>query len=209
MEKLQQLASQAVPIMNANIDTDIITPMNRLTTRLAKPLAYYAFEPLRYIGGDGDSGNPDPDFPLNDPRYAGATIMLCGENFGCGSSRESAPAAIAELGIRCVIGSSFGDIFFNNCFQQGVLPVVLPLREVETLAAQAKEGGRFELDLEAQLIVSPDGRRIPFEVNALKKRSLLEGLDDISLTLQQDKEIAAFQERDRLARPWIYDVRRD
>lgn len=207
MEKLEQLAGPAIPIMNANVDTDIITPMIRLTARLDKPLAHYAFEPLRYMDGDGDSGSPDPDFPLNDPQYAGAAIMICGENFGCGSSRESAPAAIAALGVRCLIGSSFGDIFFNNCFQQGVLPVVLPLKDVEHLAEQARQGGRFELDLETQTITSPDGRRIPFEVNALKKRSLLEGLDDISLTLQQEEDISAFQKRDRLARPWIYDVR--
>lgn len=206
MEKLTHLESRAVPVMNANVDTDIITPMSRLTARLNKPLAHYAFEPLRYVGGNGDTGEANPDFPLNDSRFDGAAIMICGENFGCGSSRESAPAAIAALGIRCLIGSSFGDIFFNNCFQQGVLPIVQPLDLVEHLAALSREGSIFEVDLASQQIRLPDGTTRSFEVNALKKRSLLEGLDDISLTMQQNEVIARFQSEDRRRRPWIYDI---
>lgn len=208
MEKLTHISSRAVPIMNANVDTDIITPMNRLTGRNAHPLSHYAFEPLRYIGGNGDEGAPNPDFPLNDPQFAGARIIICGENFGCGSSRESAPAALAELGIRCVIGSSFGDIFFNNCFQQGVLPVVLPLDLVGQLAQEARQGGEFQVDLASRHITTPSGNTHDFEVNDLKRRSLMEGLDDISLTLERDADIAAFQARDRLARPWIYEIKR-
>lgn len=208
MDKLTRLESCALPIMNANVDTDIITPMNRLTTRLDKPLAHYAFEPLRYLGGNGDTGAPDPEFPLNDPKFEHATIMICGENFGCGSSRESAPAAIAALGIRCLIGSSFGDIFFNNCFQQGVLPVVQPRNVVERLATSALEGAKFEVDLASQRIALPGGESLAFDINSLKKQLLLEGLDDISLTLARNEDIAAFQARDRRRRPWVYDIQR-
>ena len=203
MEKLNRLVSRAVPIMRPNIDTDIITPMNRLTAADAgRSIGYYAFEPLRYAGGDGDTGIPDPAFPLNDPLYAEARIMICGENFGCGSSRESAPVAIAELGFRCLIGTSFGDIFFNNCFQQGILPIVLA--SVEPLVAACAAGGEFDLDLEAQVLTTPAGAALPFDVNPLKKEALLRGVDDLGLILSHRDEIDAFEARDRHARPWIY-----
>ena len=207
MGKLTRVAGPAVPILAANIDTDVITPMIRLTTRLERPLADYAFEALRYLDGNADSGEPDPSFPLNQERFHGAKIMLCGANFGCGSSRESAPAAIAGLGIRCLIGPSFGDIFFNNCFQQGILPVVLPSATVLVLARQAQSGGRFEVDLNDQTIVDARGATHAFQVTGLRKRSLMEGLDDIGLTLQLDDEIRRWQERDSAARPWIYEIR--
>jgi 3-isopropylmalate/(R)-2-methylmalate dehydratase small subunit len=207
MGKLTRVVGPAVPILAANIDTDVITPMIRLTTRLKRPLADYAFEALRYLDGNADSSEPDPSFPLNQERFHGAKIMLCGENFGCGSSRESAPAAIAGLGIRCLIGPSFGDIFFNNCFQQGILPVVLPSATVLALARQAESGGHFDIDLNDQTIIDPRGAIHAFEVTGLRKRSLMEGLDDIGLTLQRGDEIRRWQERDSAARPWIYETR--
>lgn len=165
--------------MKPNIDTDVITPMNRLTNLGdGHSLGHYAFEPLRYVDGDGDSGRPDPAFALNDPVYAGARIMICGENFGCGSSRESAPAAIAELGFRCLVGTGFGDIFFNNCFQQGILPIVLA--NVDELVTACTGGGEFSLDLEAQTLTTPSQHTLTFEVNALKKEGLLNGVDDLA-----------------------------
>ncbi len=206
MQPLVSLKSRAAAIMNANVDTDVITPMQRLTRLSDKPLSFYAFEPLRYEGGNADSGVPIPSFPLNDPNYAGARILFCGENFGCGSSRESAPAAISELGFRCLVGSSFGDIFFNNCFQQGILPVVLERTMVERLAMLSRDGGQFELDLPATTLTTPTGEHITFDVNALRKTSLIEGLDDIGLTLRLDGRISAWQDADRTARPWIWRV---
>ncbi len=208
MERLESIQSPAVPIMNANIDTDVITPMNRMTGASDKPMSYYAFESLRFIGGNGDSGETDPDFPLNQEKYRNARIMICGENFGCGSSRESAPAVIAELGFRCLIGSSFGDIFFNNSFQQGILPIVLGIDIVTTLKAVAETGAELVVDLLRQEITTPDGRTFTFRVNALRKKSLLEGLDDIGVTIQRDAAISNWQEQDRRLRPWIYPVER-
>lgn len=204
MEKLTILESRAVPIMNANIDTDIITPMQRLTGNSDKPLAHYAFEPLRYVGGDGDAGEARPDFPLNQSRFVDAEIMLCGENFGCGSSRESAPRAIADLGYRCLIGSSFGDIFFNNCFQQGILPIALDADLVDALAADAFADKVFRIDLQAQTITVSGRAPIAFVVNGLRKKSLLEGLDDIGVTLTMSQAIDDWQARDRERRPWVW-----
>lgn len=204
MEPLTIVESRAVPVMNANIDTDIITPMQRLTGNSDKPLAHYAFEPLRYVGGDGDTGEPDPDFALNQPQFAEARIMLCGENFGCGSSRESAPRAIADLGYRCLIGTSFGDIFFNNCFQQGILPIVLDAELIEALLADAREGKVFRVDLSGQTITVEGNDPLPFWVNGLRKKSLMEGLDDIGITLTMAAEIDEWQARDRERRPWVW-----
>lgn len=205
MRKLTQLTSTAVPIMNANVDTDIITPMNRITTRSDRPLSYYAFEPLRYIDGNGDSGQMNVEFPLNKGKYKGAEIMICGENFGCGSSSETAPAAIVELGFRVLIGSSFGDIFFNNCFQQGLLPIILSLDTTQRLATLATMARQFSIDLPAQSLTTPEGT-ISFAVNSLRKKSLIEGLDDIGLTLRQTDLIDKWQAEDRLKRPWVYNV---
>ncbi|HIG39271.1 MAG: 3-isopropylmalate dehydratase small subunit [bacterium] len=204
MQKLETILSTAVPIMNANIDTDVITPMNRMTSRSEKPLSYFAFEPLRYLDGDADAGELNPDFPLNQDKYRGARIMICGENFGCGSSRESAPAVIAGLGFRCIIGSSFGDIFFNNCFQQGILPIQLNLETVNRLKSIAETGAELCVDLQKQEIVMPDDDIFQFHINALRRKSLLEGLDDIGITMQQDNLISDWQDKDRKLRPWIY-----
>lgn len=204
MEKLERLQSPAAPIMNANIDTDVITPMQRMTQRSNKPLSYYAFEPLRFVGGNGDEGKVDERFALNQDKYRDARIMICGENFGCGSSRESAPAVIADMGFRCLIGTGFGDIFFNNCFQQGILPIVVDRETVATLAAVAATGAELVVDLSAQEITTPDGEVFAFSVNALRKRSLLEGLDDIELTMLLGDDISNWQQQDGVSRPWIY-----
>lgn len=204
MEKLERLQSPAAPIMNANIDTDVITPMQRMTQRSNKPLSYYAFEPLRFVGGNGDEGKVDDRFALNQDKYRDARIMICGENFGCGSSRESAPAVIADMGFRCLIGTGFGDIFFNNCFQQGILPIVVDRETLATLAAVAATGAELVVDLSAQEITTPDGEVFAFSVNALRKRSLLEGLDDIELTMLLGDDISNWQQQDGVSRPWIY-----
>lgn len=205
MEPFVKLVSRAAPFLLPNVDTDIITPMNRLMQQSDKPLAYYAFEHYRYLHGNADSAQPNPDFCLNQPEYHGAAIMITGENFGCGSSRESAPAAMFDMGIRCIIGASFGGIFFNNCFQRGLLPIQISAELVTELAEQTLEG-EFSIDLETQQIVSPRLQVISFDINPLRKLSLLKGLDDIDLTLQHEFEIAAFQARDRLDRPWIYEL---
>lgn len=200
MEPLRHLRSVAVPILIANVDTDVITPMRRIVGGSQHPLHHYAFEALRYHGGDGDSGAPDPAFPLNDPLYAGASIMLTGANFGCGSSRETAPAAIAALGFRVLIGPSFGDIFFNNCFQQGILPIVLDAAVVAGLV------GELSVDVDAQTLSAADGTVIGFEVNPLRKACLLEGTDLIGMSLRYGDMIGEWQERDRAVRPWVWET---
>jgi 3-isopropylmalate/(R)-2-methylmalate dehydratase small subunit len=203
MEPLQRIESIAAPLLRANVDTDVITPMHRIIARSRQPLAHYAFEALRYLDGDGDTGRPDPDFVLNDPAFAGARILLTGENFGCGSSRETAPAVLYSLGFRVIIGSSFGDIFANNCFQRGILVVGLDRETVEALAAEARQG-RFVVDLETRRIVSPQRLQVQFDVNPLRRELLLSGLDDIGMSLRLNREIAAFQTADRERRPWVY-----
>jgi 3-isopropylmalate/(R)-2-methylmalate dehydratase small subunit len=205
VQPLQRIESIAAPLLRANVDTDVITPMRRITSRSSQPLAHYAFEPLRYLGGDGDTGRPNPDFVLNDPAYAGARILLTGENFGCGSSRETAPAALYALGFRIIIGSSFGDIFANNCFQRGILVICLDGETVQALAAEARQG-RFVVDLESCRITSPQGLEVRFEVNPLRRELLLSGLDDIGMSLRLTREIAAFQVADRERRPWVYEL---
>ncbi len=211
MEKYTTLTSKAAPLMLANIDTDIITPMRRLVTHAGTTaLARYAFEPLRFVDGDGDRGEPNPDFIMNQPAFQDATILVTGENFGCGSSRETAVTALVDLGYRCIIGSSFGEIFHNNCYQNGILPIVLPREQVETLAAESLETAASEatvtVSLETCTITTPLGNTLSFEINALRREALLEGLDSIGVTLKREAEIAAFQARDRQARPWVYEV---
>lgn len=199
-EPLHTVRSIALPILIENVDTDVITPMRRITGGSPHPLHHYAFEALRYLGGDGDTGRPDPAFPLNDPAFAGASIMLTGQNFGCGSSRETAPMAIAALGFRVLIGSSFGDIFFNNCFQQGVLPITLDESTVAGL------GGELTVDLEAQTVTAADGTTIGFEVNPLRKACLLEGTDLIGMSLGHANRIGEWQDEDRARRPWVWET---
>jgi 3-isopropylmalate/(R)-2-methylmalate dehydratase small subunit len=205
-EPFRPVRSRAVPLLLPNIDTDVITPMRRITGVSGKRrLDYYAFESLRYLGGDGDLGEPDVGFPLNDPALAGAQIMLTGPNFGSGSSRETAPIAIAMLGFRVLIGPSFGDIFYANCFQQRLLPIVLPEDVVARLAAH---DGELLVDVEHQTITPAGGagELVPFEVNALRKTCLLEGLDLVGLALAHHDEIDRYQQQARHDRPWLYPV---
>lgn len=202
MRKFKTISSVAVPWLLPNIDTDIITPMKRILRNLDN-LAAFAFEPFRFIDGDGDKGELNPDFILNMPEYQNAQIMLVGENFGSGSSRETAPEAIAGMGIYCLIGISFGGIFFKNCFQQGILPIVLPKEVIEHMAEQTLTG-RFSVDLQACEITTPNGEVIPFKVESGKRNSLLEGLDDVGITLKDKARIQEFQQKDRTVRPWVY-----
>jgi 3-isopropylmalate/(R)-2-methylmalate dehydratase small subunit len=189
--------------MRPNIDTDIITPAGRLMDASPETMHQFTFEPLRFLPDGGEN----PDFVLNQPAYRGAVILVTGPNFGCGSSRETAVWGIKGLGIRCVIGESFGDIFFNNCFQNSVLPIRLPAEQVAELAAEAgaDQGNRqFTIDVAARTITTPSGRELPFELPDDRQEALLEGLDDIGQTMKHDGAIGEFQERDRQARPWIY-----
>jgi len=198
MEPWKTLSSVAAPLLIESIDTDVISPMKRMLEG-GDAIVKYAFEPLRYRA----DGSLNPDFVLNQAAYRDARILLAGPNFACGSSRETAVWAIAGLGLRCVIAPSFGDIFFKNCFQNGVLPIVLPLREVEALAAEASTG-ELRVDLERCELVTSSGRNLPFAVHPFRRRALLAGLDDIDATLERGSEISSFQTRDALVRPWVY-----
>ena len=203
MEQFTVLEGVAAPLMRENVDTDVIIPIKRLVTLANINLGDWAFEPLRYR----KDGSDNPDFVLNQPKYRGSRILLAGRNFGCGSSREGAVVAILGMGIRCVVAPSFGDIFFNNCFQNGVLPIVLPQEEVERLAEEARssiDGAAFAVDLVAQEIRTPGQRTVPFTVDPNRRQALLQGLDPIGTTLLREEEIASFQQRDRQARPWVY-----
>lgn len=202
MEKFTHLTSVAAPIMQANMDTDMIIPMDRYLLADRGDMHRYAFEVLRFL----PDGSENPDFILNAPAFEGAKIILAGPNFGCGSSRESAVWALYGLGIRCIISSSFGNIFYNNCFQNGLLPIILDESQIARLALQAEAGnlGPLEIDLEGQQITSPDGSKLDFEIEPQRKRQLVEGLDDIGVTLHDQETINNFRRTDEKIRPWIY-----
>ena len=202
MEKFGVLKSRAVVLPLANVDTDIIAPMKRLLRNMDE-MGKYAFEPIRFVNGDGDAAVPDDGFPLNRPENKDAKIMIVGNNFGCGSSREMAAQGIAEMGIRCLIGTSFGSIFHDNCFQYGILPVILDEAEVDALASKC-EKGEFTVDLIKNSITAPDDVVTAFSVNEYRREMLMQGLDQIGVTLQRKAVIDAFEERDREKRPWIY-----
>ncbi len=206
MDKFATLNSVAAPILRENIDTDVIIPISRLVGNSVRgTLGQWCFTPLRYK----PDGSENPEFVLNREPYRGAQILLTGVNFGCGSSREGAVWALYEMGIRCVIGSSFGDIFFNNCFQNGLLPVILDRETVESLAreVEASQGaGRISVDLAEMTVTAPSGKRHSFAVEPARREALLEGLDEIALTLKRASEIAAFQARDRQQRPWVHEI---
>src|ERR1700761_5064832 len=203
-----QLTAIAAPIMRTNIDTDVIIRIERLVGNgIRGTLAKWAFGSLRYL----PDGSENPEFILNREPYRAAEILVTGPNFGCGSSREGAVWALQEMGIRAVVGSGFGDIFFANCFQNGILPIVVDKQIVDQLAAdvEATQGaGKISIDLEAQTIVSPSGARHTFEIDPRRREGLLQGLDEVALTLQRDKDIRAFQAGDRAARPWIHFARK-
>ncbi|RYF65883.1 MAG: 3-isopropylmalate dehydratase small subunit [Comamonadaceae bacterium] len=190
----------AVPLMLANVDTDVIIRIERLTTLDKAQLGPYAMEALRFR----PDGSEDPDCILNQPRFKQAPVLLAGPNFGCGSSREGAVWALQGLGVRCVVAPGYGDIFFNNCFQNGVLAIVLPAAEVEALAAQCADGANVTVDLEACALTAPDGSVVPFDVDPLRREALLHGLDDIGLTLKDDALIREWQASDRTRRPWAW-----
>ncbi|WP_183300389.1 3-isopropylmalate dehydratase small subunit [Cupriavidus alkaliphilus] len=194
------LSGPAVPLMLDNVDTDTIIRIERLASVSRDLLGPYAMEALR-LRPDGS----EADCVLNLPAFRNAPILLAGRNFGCGSSREGAVWALAASGVRCVIAQSFGDIFHANCFQNGMLPIVLPPATMAVLADDAACGTPLTVDLQTCQITLPGGDRLPFTVNALKRTSLLEGLDDLSLTLRKRDAIAQWQARDRLARPWIWN----
>jgi 3-isopropylmalate/(R)-2-methylmalate dehydratase small subunit len=202
MEKCVRVTGPAAPLVKANIDTDVIVPAKRLVGHRREELGAFAFEALRYRPDRTDN----PDFVLNRPRYRDAKILLTGENFGCGSSRESAVWALAGFGFRCVIAPSFGDIFINNAFQNGMLLVHLPKEQVERLAAEVESSAApsMTVDLQGRTITTPSGAEIPFEIDEERRQALLEGRDEIGMTLARDADILSFQERDRAARPWVH-----
>jgi len=202
MQKFTTLRGVAAPLPMINVDTDMIIPKQFLKTIKRTGLGKNLFDELRYEM----DGREKPDFVLNQPAYRKAQILVTGENFGCGSSREHAPWALLDFGIRCVIAPSFADIFYNNCFKNGILPIKLPQSEVDKLMDDAKRGANaiVTIDLEKQEITGPDGGRIHFEVDPFRKHCLVNGLDDIGLTLEKAASIDSFEARDRMARPWMW-----
>ncbi len=201
MEKFETLQGIAAPMPLVNIDTDMIIPKVFLKSIQRTGFGKNLFDEMRY----NRDGTEIEDFVLNKPQYREASILVAGDNFGCGSSREHAPWAIADFGIKCVISTSFADIFFNNCFKNGILPIVLPQEQVDLLMKDAEKGAnaRMTVDLEAQEITSSDGDVIPFEVDPFKKHCLINGLDDIGLTMEKVDSIDAFEAKASAARPWV------
>ncbi|MDW3685165.1 3-isopropylmalate dehydratase small subunit [Cupriavidus sp. CV2] len=204
MQPFTVVTGAAVPLMRANVDTDVIIRIERLTALPREQLGPYALEALRYRA----DGSEDPGCVFNQPAFRGAPVLLAGANFGCGSSREGAVWALMGLGVRCVIAPSYGDIFYNNCFQNGVLPIQLPAETVQALAAQCASGAPVRVDLASATLTAPDGATIAFPVDPLRRQALLHGLDDIGLTLKDDALIRAWQQADLTRRPWAWSVRR-
>ena len=201
MDAFTTLTGVAAPLPLINIDTDMIIPKQFLKTIARTGLGKNLFDEMRYTEG----GAEIPGFVLNQPAYRKAEILVAGENFGCGSSREHAPWALLDFGIRCVIAPSFADIFYGNCFKNGILPITLPQEQVDVLMedAQRGENARIIVDLEAQTVTGSDGRQFRFDVDAFKKHCLLNGLDDIGLTLEKKTSIDAFESRAAALRPWV------
>src|SRR6202021_828013 len=202
-----KLNAIAAPIMRGNIDTDVIIRIERLVgNSIRGTLGKWAFGSLRYL----PDGSENPAFILNREPYRNAEVLITGPNFGCGSSREGAVWSLQEMGIRAIIGSGFGDIFFANCFQKGILPIIVDKGVVDGLAMEVEHSqgaGRVGIDLEEQTITSPTGKVHRFEIDPRRRAGLLKGLDEIALTLQRDAEIRAFQEIGRTERPWIHFAR--
>jgi len=201
MDKFTTLTGVAAPLPITNIDTDMIIPKQFLKTIKRTGLGKSLFFEMRY----DESGKPNPDFVLNQPAWQKAQILVAGDNFGCGSSREHAPWALLDFGIRCVISTSFADIFYNNCFKNGILPIKLPQEDVDKLMDDARRGANatITVDLEAQEIKGPDGGVIKFEIDPFRKHCLLNGLDNIGLTLEKTPAISRFEEKAKAARPWL------
>jgi 3-isopropylmalate/(R)-2-methylmalate dehydratase small subunit len=201
MEKFTKLTGVAAPLPMRNIDTDMIIPKQFLKTIKRTGLGKSLFFEMRY---DPATGKEMPDFVLNKPAYRKSVILVAGENFGCGSSREHAPWALLDFGFRCIIAPDFADIFYNNCFQNGILPIKLQQAEVDKLLDDANRGANATLtvDLEAQEIRGPDGGVIRFEIDPFRKHCLLNGLDAVGLTLEKEKAIKAYEDKAATARPW-------
>jgi 3-isopropylmalate/(R)-2-methylmalate dehydratase small subunit len=201
MEKFTSLTGVAAPLPMINVDTDKIIPKQFLKTIERKGLGKGLFDEMRYT----PDGKEVPGFVLNQPAYRKSAMLVSGENFGCGSSREHAPWALLDFGIRCVIAPSFADIFYNNCFKNGILPIVLPQETVDMLMEDAKNGSNavFTVDLDKQVISRPDGQTVAFDIEPFRKHCLLNGLDDIGLTLEKSSSIASFEEKRQLAQPWM------
>jgi 3-isopropylmalate/(R)-2-methylmalate dehydratase small subunit len=211
MQPFRQHEGLVAPLDRANVDTDAIIPKQFLKSINRAGFGPNLFDEWRYLDhgepGMDSAGRPlNPDFVLNQPRYRGASILLTRDNFGCGSSREHAPWALEDYGFRALIGTGFADIFFNNCFKNGILPIVLPAAEVDALFAQvqAQPGYRLSVDLEAQTVTRPDGKTLPFAVDAFRKYCLVNGFDDIGLTLRHADKIREFEARRRREQPWLF-----
>jgi 3-isopropylmalate/(R)-2-methylmalate dehydratase small subunit len=200
MDKFVKLTGVAAPYPVVNIDTDMIIPKDYLKTIKRTGLGKGLFAEARYL----DDGSLNPDFVLNKPAYQNAQILVAGDNFGCGSSREHAPWALLDFGIRCVISTSFADIFYNNCFKNGILPIKVTPEELEKLLDDASRGANAVLtvDLESQEITGPDGGKIAFEIDEFKRHCLLNGLDDIGLTLEKVSSIDTFEKKNAELHPW-------
>jgi len=212
MQPFTVLTGLVAPLDRANVDTDAIIPKQFLKSIKRSGFGPNLFDAWRYLdrgepGMDPAGRPPNPDFVLNEPRYRGAEILLARRNFGCGSSREHAPWALLDYGFRTVVAPSYGDIFYNNCFQNGLLPVALPPEEVEKLADEMRASpgnARITVDLENCEVVSPTGRVIPFKIDARRQHTLLNGLDDIAQTMSHREEILAWQAADKNSRPWVW-----
>jgi len=211
MKKFERLQGLVAPLDRANVDTDLIIPKQFLKSIKRTGFGPNLFDELRYLdegypGQDATSRPLNPDFVLNQPRYRNAQVLLARRNFGCGSSREHAPWALDDFGFRAVIAPSFADIFYNNSFKNGILLITLDEATVERLFEQTEktEGYRLDIDLEGQQVITPSGEAFPFEIDAFRKHCLLEGLDDIGLTLEQSGAIRNFESRHRQGRPWLF-----
>jgi 3-isopropylmalate/(R)-2-methylmalate dehydratase small subunit len=200
MEKFDTLTAMAAPLPIINVDTDMIIPKDYLKTIKRTGLGSGLFAEMRYA----EDGSDNPEFVLNKSAYSDAQILVAGDNFGCGSSREHAPWALLDFGIRCVISTSFADIFYNNCFKNGILPITVSQEELDQLMDDAERGANSTLsvDLESQTIKGPDGGTITFEIDAARKHRLLNGIDDIGETLEKSDDISAFEAKNADARPW-------
>jgi 3-isopropylmalate/(R)-2-methylmalate dehydratase small subunit len=203
MKPFRVLTATAAPLLCDNVDTDVIIRIEKLVGMTDhSELGRWCFGALRYL----PDGSENPEFVLNQTPYRGSEILLAGANFGCGSSREGAVWAMMQIGLKAVVAPSFGEIFYINCFQNGVLPVVLVRSSIEEIVSELEPGRAVMVDLERQLVISPRGEEYPFEIPGLRREALLEGLDDIGLTLKREAAIDAHQKRDRKLRPWIYET---
>lgn len=213
MKKFTQLTGLVAPLDRANVDTDMIIPKQFLKSIKRTGFGQNLFDELRYLDeGQADQsceGRPlNTEFVLNLPRYKGSSILLARQNFGCGSSREHAPWALDDFGFRCVIAPSFADIFFNNCFKNGLLPIVLEEKIVDELFEKtfATEGYQITIDLQSQTVNTPEGQSIPFEIDEFRKHCLLNGLDEIGVTLESRSDIEAYERKRREQAPWLFDA---